>query len=438
LTVAIVAAAAVLAILVAGALALDRRRLERARTEDARRAEGLARLAQGLAGIRTSDDVMPFLTEAVLPPLDAVHAAVAVIEGDRLRRHFTAGRRAELLGELLPPTIALDSTNPLAEAARTGKRVLVADVHSARERYPELVEGWKALGYVATANLPLRDRAGELIGSLGVAWDRSVDLPALEDQLTTIAGIAGQTLDRALLSDVEHRLVTTLQKSLLAPLSAPAGLAVAARYLPAAREVGMGGDWYEGIALPGDRFDVVVGDVAGHGVEAVGQMARLRAVIGALAALDLAIGDLFTMTTSLPQPGRTVVASAALVQLDMAAGTLSYVCAGHPPPIVRAPGGSVTVLDDGRQPLLGLPAGGADPPGTAPFPPGSVLVAYTDGLIERRDRPVDESIRALVRDLEAVESADPDRIADHLLERCLGGHPPDDDVALVVVARTGC
>ena len=198
----------------------------------------------------------------------------------------------------------------------------------------------------------------------------------------------------------------------------------------------MGGDWYEGITLPDGRFDVVVGDVAGHGVEAVGQMAQLRAVIGALAALDRAIGDVFPMTTSLPQSGRTIVASSVLVQLDVSAGTLSYVCAGHPPPIVRAPGGSVTVLDKGRQPLLGLPIEDAEPPGTATFPPGSVLVAYTDGLIERRERPFDDSVAALVLELERIDSADPERIADHLLERCLGGEAPDDDVALVVVVRT--
>ena len=115
------------------------------------------------------------------------------------------------------------------------------DVDAAGGEYPHLVERWKALGYVATANLPLRDRAGELIGSLGVAWDRSVDLADLEGLLSTIAGIAGQTLDRALLSDVEHRLVTTLQEGLLTPLSAPAGLTVAARYLPAAPRGGDGG-----------------------------------------------------------------------------------------------------------------------------------------------------------------------------------------------------
>ena len=119
--------------------------------------------------------------------------------------------------------------------------------------------------------------------------------------------------------------------------------------------------------------------------------------------------------------------------VDTARQRLAYAVAGHPPPIVRTPSGAATLLEDGRQPILGI---GVDGVTTAehPFPPGSLLVAYTDGLIERRGQSIDVSLARL---LEHVGDAPPDApaAADHLLEVCLRDHDPDDDVALVVVAH---
>lgn len=409
------------------------RRQRRQAVED-QRTRDLAVLAGGLATLTSTDDVMTFLTTAVLAPLGAVHAAVAVLEGDQLRRWFTPGPRTEAAGGLLKDVVPAGADMPLAQAARTGDAVLIPDVTAVRDRYPKLIGGWSQLGFAATANLPLRDREGQLLGALGVAWDRTVDFAELQDLLATVSGIAGQTIDRARLSDAEHRVVSTMQEVVLTPLPAFAGLDLAQRYLPAVEHFGMGGDWYEGIALDDRRYLVVVGDVAGHGIAAVASMARLRSTIGTVAALGTPIEAIFPLTTALPQTGELVVATAAVIEVDLEAGRVRYVCAGHLPPLVRRPDGGVDQLDGGRQPVLGV----AMPDhvvGEVDFPAGSTLVCFTDGLIERYDEGIDVSLERLVGALAESDAVDADALAGDLLARSLAGQPTDD-VVLVVMRRT--
>lgn len=399
-----------------------------------RRTHDLATLAGGLATLSSTDDVMTFLATAALPPLGASHAAVAVIEGDQLRRWFTPGPRTDAAADLLDAVVPLDADMPLAQAARTGQEVLVPDVDAVADRYPRLIGGWRKLGFATTANLPLRDRKGEVLGALGLAWDRPVDLDELRDHLATVVGIAGQTIDRARLSDAEHRVVSTVQRVVLTPLPSAPGLDVAQRYRPAAATIGLGGDWYEGLVLGDGRYVVVVGDVAGHGIAAVATMAQLRSTIGAVVALGTPLEMIFPLVTSLPQHGDPVVATAAVIEIDPADGRLRYVCAGHPPPLLRRPDGGVEQLPGGRQPVLGVEMASRTV-GEHDFPPGATLVCFTDGLVERTTESLDVSIDRLAGLLAASEAADADALAGELLAGSLPGQPLDD-VVLVVVSRT--
>lgn len=590
--------------------AIERSRLSLAQAEDARHSEDLAQLAQGLAVRTNSDAVMTFLTQGILAPLDAFHAAVGVIDDGELRRHYTPGPIADLVNRLLPASVPLQEQTPLTDAARTGEAILLGDLRDLRGRYPHLKDAWLGVGFGATANVPLRDRTGEVIGALGVAWDRPVTFDAeLRFRLATVAGIAGQTLERAALvdqiredarrsealaelaavlatartspqiaaaviaeaaavvgaartnvalygtgsdrtvylhhdpstdsvlqerfavlepqqptphrevlrdgglitfptfdalvarypnlhragptdaeatatvalqasnglrigavqfiwtrrvdfspgdvaavrnvadlcsqaleraqlSDAEHRLVTSLQDSVLVPLPEAEGFAAAGRYLPAARSVGMGGDWFEGIVLPDGRYVTVVGDIAGHGIQAVGKMAQLRSVIGALAALDTSLDELFPLATTVGPTHDLTIASAVVASIDPKFSMLRYSCAGHPPPIVRHPDGEVVVLPDGRQPLLGIPMT-ARPAGDHPFPVGSVLICYTDGLIERRGETIDDSVARLAATIGQLSpELDAEEMADAILFHCVPNRDQTDDIALVVVART--
>jgi serine phosphatase RsbU (regulator of sigma subunit) len=213
---------------------------------------------------------------------------------------------------------------------------------------------------------------------------------------------------------------------------------MAARYLPAARHIGMGGDWYEGIVLDEHRYALVVGDVAGHGVTAVGEMAQLQAVIGALVRLGTPLGDVFLQTTELlRRETHAVTATAVLAVVDTELDTLTYVAAGHPQPLLRTPQGATVLLTGGRQPLLGVPMDADHEVGCHPFPPGSSLVTYTDGLVERRREPIDRCVDRLLGHFHTTTATDADGIADALIAASLGGREPDDDVAMVVVCHDG-
>jgi anti-sigma regulatory factor (Ser/Thr protein kinase) len=234
-----------------------------------------------------------------------------------------------------------------------------------------------------------------------------------------------------------------LQRSLLPrALPEPAGVELAHRYLPATGPVGVGGDWYDVIPLSGARVGFVVGDVAGHGMNAAATMGRLRTTVAALAALDLGPEELLARLDDL------VVRSGAVRTADEAEDQafgvtclyaiydpVSRRCvvarAGHPPPVLATPGGRAELLDLPAGPPLGL--------GGLPFesrevelPEGAVLALYTDGMVESRDRDIDVGIRALC---EAVSRPDGGPLEDLCanVTAALLPRPPEDDAALLLV-----
>ncbi len=412
--------------------------VDRARSTDqaARRATTLAQLAAQLAAAVTVAEVLEILTEGGSTPVGAKATSVGLIEPDTqiLRTHHGHAVADEVRRRFTDPP--LDAPLAFTEAARTGLAVLLGDHDAFTARYPASAEATSSLGFGARAALPIRDSDGTVTGSIVQAWaGPRVFHEALVATLLTIAEMAGQALERAGLAEAEHRLVMTLQDSVLVPLAVTDRLDIAARYRPAAHQVGMGGDWYEGIVLDEHRYALIIGDVAGHGITAVGDMAQLRAVIGALVRLGTPLGEVFAQTTALLQAAaHNPTASALLVIIDTAAGSLAYAAAGHPPALVRSPSGESTTLTGGRHPILGIGTVGATV-GEAPFPPGSLLLAYTDGLVERRGEAIDASIDRLRGVLQAAPTVDADTLTEHLLHACLVDQEADDDVALVVIGH---
>ncbi|MEU6670758.1 SpoIIE family protein phosphatase [Streptomyces sp. NPDC046727] len=238
-----------------------------------------------------------------------------------------------------------------------------------------------------------------------------------------------------------------LQRSLL-PHTLPEqdALEIATRYLPAATGAGVGGDWFDVIPLSGARVALVVGDVVGHGIRASATMGRLRTAVRTLADVDLPADELLTHLDDLvlrlaadegsADPDADSAGGIGTTCLYAVYDPVSRRCtaarAGHPPPAVVTPDGTVRFLDVPAGPPLGL--------GGLPFeavetelPEGSLLALYTDGLFEARDHDIDEALdkmfAALGRPAKSLDS-----VCDRVLTDLLS-HRPDDDIALLV-ART--
>ncbi|MFF4686262.1 SpoIIE family protein phosphatase [Streptomyces sp. NPDC001307] len=249
-------------------------------------------------------------------------------------------------------------------------------------------------------------------------------------------------------SYVRSRTTTmALQQSLL-PHTLPdqAALEIATRYLPAATRAGVGGDWFDVIPLSGARVALVVGDVVGHGIRASATMGRLRTAVRTLADVDLPADELLTHLDDLvlrlaadegsTDPTAETAGGIGTTCLYAVYDPVSRRCtlarAGHPPPAVVTPDGTVRFLDVPAGPPLGL--------GGLPFeaieaelPEGSMLALYTDGLFEARDHDIDEALDKMFAAL-GRPARSLDAVCDHVLTELLT-HRPDDDIALLI-ART--
>ncbi|MGW1376822.1 SpoIIE family protein phosphatase [Streptomyces sp. NPDC002446] len=267
----------------------------------------------------------------------------------------------------------------------------------------------------------------------------------LADELVTRTAVC---LDNARRFTREHAAALTLQRNLL-PQHLPEQSAVdlAYRYLPSDDRAGVGGDWFDVIGLSGTRVGLVVGDVVGHGLEAAATMGRLRTTVRALARLDLSPDELLSRLDDLV--GQTAEERASTVGTDagpddVATGVtclyavydpVSRHCtmarAGHLPPAVVDADGGVRFPDLPAGPPLGL--------GGLPFeslelelPVGSLLALFTDGLVEARNRDVDEGLAVLRRVL-ADHRRPLEELCDRALDELLTDAPATDDLALLLV-----
>ena len=250
--------------------------------------------------------------------------------------------------------------------------------------------------------------------------------------VAALAGQAAQALERARRFESEQRIAETLQQSVLpATLPSLPGVQLAGRYLPGMAELEVGGDWYDAIVLPNGRFGLVVGDVVGKGVRAAATMGQLRNAIRAFSLDRLkpttTLGRLSRLTEEVIE---TSFATVVYAELDPETGVCRYASAGHPPPLVATLDGRVEFLEGGR----GLPLGtgvSTYRQAVAVLPHGSVLLFYTDGLIEQRGRSLDEGFERLAAAV-ATGPRDPERLAEHVLEHLIGDDDRRDDVVLLV------
>lgn len=315
------------------------------------------------------------------------------------------------------------------------------------EQEPERARHARELGVHSILSVPLSAR-GVTLGVAQFLRYRRPDPFTPDDVLVAreIVARAAVCLDNAQRFTQERETALALQRSLL-PRTLPqrSAVQVASRYLAAAGRTGVGGDWFDVIPLSGARVGLIVGDVVGHGVQASATMGRLRTAVRTLADVDLPPDELLTHLDDLvlrlsdetggEEPAGDIGATCLYAVYDPVAGGCTVARAGHPPPVLIDPetgGGTTMELPAG--PPLGL---GGLPFESAEFslPEGSVLALFTDGLVERRDRDIDEGYRLLHEAVAAPPTASLDAQCGAVIEALLPGGAPDDDVALLM-ART--
>ncbi|MEU5213522.1 SpoIIE family protein phosphatase [Streptomyces sp. NPDC020742] len=239
---------------------------------------------------------------------------------------------------------------------------------------------------------------------------------------------------------LQREAAVTLQRSLLPQeLEQPDDLRVAATYQPGGTDAAVGGDWYDVITLGAGRTALVIGDVMGRGVRAAAVMGQLRTAVRAYARLDLPPHEVLQLLDGLAaEIDASQIATCVYAVHDPNEGRLVYASAGHLPILVRDPDGTVRRAAEPTGPPLGT-GGWLHTSGSVALSPGSSAVLYTDGLVERRDKDIDDGLEALERAFAGAAGA-PDIVCDRLL-RSLGiTATHDDDVAILVLQhpeRTG-
>jgi len=258
-----------------------------------------------------------------------------------------------------------------------------------------------------------------------------------ERSFRDLAERAGVVLASAQVARREHEISLRLQQALL-PTSVVATpeVEIGARYVAAADMLDVGGDWYDTLLLADGRILLVVGDVVGHGLEAASAMGRLRAAVAAFATLTSDPGELLAglhRVARAPEGAEFVTACCAV--LDPGRGTLTYASAGHPPILLVEPSGEATWLDEGLSPPMGALEVDSRPNATVDVPPGGLLLVYTDGLVERRDRHLDAGLDVLREHAIELRDRAPQQICDELVDRLLVAPPQHNDDTVVMCVR---
>jgi serine phosphatase RsbU (regulator of sigma subunit) len=258
--------------------------------------------------------------------------------------------------------------------------------------------------------------------------------------LRLIGAALVQGLNRIRVRQVERRAAAmerdmseALQRSLLTAPVQPEHLQVAVRYQPSAEGAEIGGDWYDAFRLPDGRITLVVGDVTGHDRYAAAGMSQIRNLLRGIsyALLRPPARVLSALNEAMNGLAVDVFATVVLAQIDPDSYELRWSNAGHPPPMLLTADGDVHLLETRPEVMLGTRSKVRRSNHIVVLEPGSSVVLYTDGLIERRGSSLDANVKELGEALRNRQHLDAEQLCDHLLTHLAA--ETEDDVVLAVV-----
>ncbi|MFL6097657.1 MAG: SpoIIE family protein phosphatase [Blastococcus sp.] len=420
-------------------------------TEANQRLQLLAEAGRILSGTLEIDQQVEELVELVVPELGDWCWLVVADEQGRLHEMASAHRDRRRNTEVAAYVHSMVSVMTDVAAARvvtsTGRPVVLpaVDWDQVEAALPDLAarEALARLGVASAVVVPLVAR-GQTLGALGLfnRRDRDPLSPAQVDTAIEIGLRAGLALHHARLFGQQRDLAETLQRSMLTDPPEPDHSQIVVRYRPAAAGAEIGGDWYDAFLQPEGATVIAIGDVVGHDTRAAAAMGQVRGLLRGigfssggspaevLTELDRAIEGLAldTMATAL-------VARLEQDEDDLRGGRvrLRWSSAGHPPAAVLDPDGTTRLLDEeAPELLLGVAPETKRNEHVTVLEPGSTVLLYTDGLVERRDRDLDAGAAQLCAVLQACAGLSLDRLCDEVLERLF---LPDaqDDVAMLAL-----
>ncbi|WP_079190313.1 SpoIIE family protein phosphatase [Actinacidiphila paucisporea] len=409
----------------------------------------LAETTTQLTSTLDSDEALRRLVRLVVPRIADWAVIDLITEADEVERaivvHYEEGAlvaREDLQGPM--PPVPEESPMPLSRALRGAASTLVT---------PQTYQGapdsgiaieqkrlFEATGMVSAAIAPirgLRDVLGAL--TLGRSADREPLTGAELSLLGDITRRTGLALDNARLYQRQRKVAETMQRHLLPQLPSVPGLQMAARYLPAPDDSQVGGDWYDAFTVANDTTALVIGDVVGHDLDAAAGMAQVRSMLRAYAWThheppSAIVHRLDGSMAHLTGVSMATLVFGSLAQTADSAWQLTWTNAGHPPPLLVTHDGQAHYLTDGHGLLLSTGLAAARTDATLLLPPRSTLVLYTDGLVESRDRPIDDGLEQLRKHAASLAHRPLAAFTDLLLERTRpAGTRNDDDIAILTV-----
>ncbi|MBT2438606.1 SpoIIE family protein phosphatase [Streptomyces sp. ISL-36] len=389
-------------------------------------------LAIALTEAVTARQVSAVVTDELLPAFGGRQLAIYLLSDRHLYLAWETGFPPGFLEPF--DGVGLDAHLPGVETLTTGRPLFYESMEQLSRAYPDLpLDAHTG----ARAFLPLI-ASGRPVGSCILGFDRPRGFsPEERTVLTALAGLIAQALERARRYDSEAALARGLQDALL-PHRLPVRDQVdtVARYLPGTQGMDVGGDWYDVIETGDGLLALVVGDVQGHGVAAAATMGQLRSAVRAFALGGLAPQEVVRGTNRLLidlDPGQ--FASCCYIVLDPETGALQAVRAGHPQPLLRRPDGTAQVLELAGGLVLGIDDDATFPVTELILEPGAVLALFTDGLVERPGRDIDEGVERLRRTFSVSGSVALTETADRLIRDARQAVDRPDDIALLLAAR---